>query len=786
MTNKKQIGISISIILVFIGIAFLVSAIDLSGYSKFFNQTSTVDTYDYGYSQYRSAFTFNVTTNDTNWNLEAINFYIRGAGGSENINISLHNITGDKKPNYLGDGGVIASVKTALTEPAVYGWINTTFPITELTTGQTYAIVIYWPDIGAGSHGLVGHTSDLYGGGQFWYSSDNGASWGTGGAAVLEGSFELYGSSSGAGSLETLLLYPVNNSEEEGDYVFFNISATPIIANITNATISIWNTSLDLVNQTTNLLAGEIINYSTWNISNFSLGQKYHWNVESCGINGSLDTICDWADINNSFTSSAFSVINYTFNSSTFETTRQSYVLNISGNTLVSSATAKLVYNGTSYTSVVTDGVAGYYRAINTLDVPLTDKDEDKTFYWQWSFTLTDGTNIKQNSTEYTQEVNRTWLAYCNTTAEFDTQFVNFTSKSAENPFPLVNATFKSAWSWWLGAGEVKRNISFEDITEGNHSFPFCMYPEHESFSGNAQIEFDGIDYSQNYYYLDDATLTNTTNNINLYLLNESLATLTVLQVYDESQSALEDVTLQIQLYDVGTDTYYLVGMAKTSFAGEDVVYLNWYDTLYKFILIKDGEVLKTTTPYKISETPQIFQIITSTVFTYDKFGDFVYNLYYNNITENFVLTFTKPSGLVDQGCLRVIKRSSINDTEICSVCETSSSATLYCNIGGYGNGTYLATFYATGSLKTFQTIVEFVGSVNEIYDLIGNTDGSAYAFLFAGIVVAMFFISPVVAIIGLILGLLGAIALGFQPINYLELLGISILGGVIIWLLKR
>ena len=106
----------------------------------------------------------------------------------------------------------------------------------------------------------------------------------------------------------------------------------PDTMNITNATISIWNSSYDLFNSTTNILTGESLNSTTWNISNFSLGQRYDWNVEACGTNSSADTNCYSKEYNFTFVSSAFSETDSTFNMSLFETSRQSFVLNITGN----------------------------------------------------------------------------------------------------------------------------------------------------------------------------------------------------------------------------------------------------------------------------------------------------------------------------------------------------------------------------------------------------------------------------------------------------------------------
>ncbi len=586
-----------------------------------------------------------------------------------------------------------------------------------------------------------------------------------------------------APSISITLNSPSNNSKESGGSIIFNSTSIPVVLNLINSTIYVWNSSNGVFDTTTNNITGNETNITSWNINNFALGSTYHWNVYGCGDNSSGDAVCAWASSNRTFTSSAFSELTATYNTSIFETSRQSIIFNISANPSVSSASASLWYNGTEYTSTVTDGTAGIYKAVNTLDIPLVNADGNKTFNWEWDFTLTDGTTLSQNTTTFSHEVNRTWLALCNAT--YFTPFINFTTKSAENPYPEVNVTLKTAWEWWLGSGGITRNYSYEDESETKSHFGFCMSPN-QTYTTNLQAEFDGADYSQNYHYLTNASLTNITNNISLYLLNDSKATLTVLTVYDQAQSPLEDVYIQIQLYDVGTDTFYTVGMAKTAFNGEDIAYLNWYDTLYKFVLTQDGTVVKTTTPYKISETPQIFEIATVTTYVYDKFQDFLYSLYFNNVTNNFVLTFTKPSGLVDSGCLRVIKRNPSNDSQICLVCETSSSATLYCNIANQGNGTFIASFYATGSLKVIDTISTFIGSVNEIYDLIGNTDGSAYAFLFAGIILAMFFVHPVLGVIGIILGMLGAMIMGFQPINYLEFMGIVILGGIVIWILKR
>ena len=584
------------------------------------------------------------------------------------------------------------------------------------------------------------------------------------------------------------LISPENNSKQTVDSITFISQITPSSGqNVTNETLQIWYDNGTLFLENTSYSWNLSVFNATWNILGFSYGQDYLWNVIASSNNSA-----DGTSTNNlTFTASAFQEDAQVYNSSVLETSGQTFTFEITASSDVNSVSGVLWYNGSSDTSTLSDGTGGgLYNLTNTIDISLQESGEsaDKSFFWQLDFTFSDSSTVQQNSSTFTQEVNRTYIELCDAT--YPTPIINFTTKDAENPFPVLDATFKSAWDWHVssGTGNIQRNNSHEDVNENVNEFDFCTKNYTESFQVYSNIEVDATAYAKNFHYLSNATITNTTEEIDLYLLNDSKATLTILEVRDSTQNPLENILIQIQLYDIGTDTFYTIGMAKTSFAGEDVVYLNWYDSLYKFILIQNGSVVKTTNPYKISESPQIFEIEDTVTFSFEKFRNFLYSLVYNDATSNFVLTFTKPSGLVDDGCLRVTKRTPKGDTEICLTCESSSSATLYCNIGSEGNGTFIATFYATGSYYLIDWIAETIGESfsDEIFALLGTEDATAYAFLFSGVVVSMFLISPVLAVIGAILGLLGAAALGFTLFDYSIYMGMVILGGIVIWILRR
>ena len=566
------------------------------------------------------------------------------------------------------------------------------------------------------------------------------------------------------------LLNPPSNFKYHRNNITFNgtiinlegiTNVTLIIDGVNNFTIDTGNVTTFDFNYTVNVSYGS----HTWDIS----GRDEQNNLVSSfeGTRGFNISISENSQ---------------TFNASTTETSSEGFIINLTYNSNDwTSITAKLNYDGVNYTATQV-GTGDNILFTRSIDIP--GNTGEIPFFWY--FTLVDTDNILSITESNTQTVNTIGMSFCNSTA---VPYINFTIYNATNPFPLINGTFKSSWRFrsLSGNGSTNGNFSFEDVSENNRSFAFCFLDQNADYIISADIEIDGSNSAKNFHYLTNLTVTNKTNNISLYLLDDGLATLTVLEVEDDTQKSIADVLINIQFYDIGTDTFYTVGMAKTSSLGSDLAYLNWYDSLYKFVLVKDGSTVYQTSPYKISSTPQTFVISSSLIDTYSKFRDFDYSLIFNNITKNFVLTFTKPSGDVDSACLRVIKRNSTNEYTICDVCETSSSATLYCNINPHNNGTYFASFYATGSLSLIDTLTWIEGISNEIYEEIGRINGAIYAIILTGVTFAFFLFSPVLGVLSLMFGMIGSLLLGFLPwTNAGAYIGLFIIGGAVIWLLKK
>lgn len=459
-------------------------------------------------------------------------------------------------------------------------------------------------------------------------------------------------------------------------------------------------------------------------------------------------------------------------------------VFNLTEN--VTGITGDLVYDGMSYAATPTLGVNQTNLTV-TIDVPIFGIDTNVTFFFNITVATTNGTGVASTPST-TQLVRQLEIFNC---SQGDTgEIINYTTREAITPFSLLNTAFVSTWFYRLssGSGNIQINDSYENLSAITSSQSFCLNLWNDSVLVSNQVQVSATGFASADNFLLDANLTTDVTQQILYLLNDSLADATVLQVYDQSGFPLGNILINVQYFDIGTNSFITVTQALTSSIGSDVVYVNWLDSLYKFVLIQDGETVETTLPENIFDSPRVFTLRDENIFTFLEFQGIDYNIYYNNVTQNFVLTFAKPDGKFTEGCLRVTKKGVSGDTAICDDCSTAASATILCNIAATGNGTYIATFYATGSpAQGIDWIVQIIGGTFStlIAEAIGAEDSTFYAFMIGLLITGIMFVNPVAGIIGIVISVYVASLLGFVLIDYLTLFGIAITGGIIAWLIR-
>lgn len=561
--------------------------------------------------------------------------------------------------------------------------------------------------------------------------------------------------------------------------------SNPYSGNITNATLFVWYSNSSLLNQTTILNLNGTSNETTINLTSIPFGSNFNWNFEGCALNETNGVVCSRALTNFTFSRNPFKEDASYYSPSIFETEKQKLELNITTISNIISITAHLYYNGTSYPSTISSISSNQYSIKNTLDTHLVQGNNTKGFFWEVvGKTSTD--NILGNSTILTQQVNNTLLNICNST--FSTRIVNFTTYDAINPNPTINSQFKSTWNWWLGGGEVIENVSYENLSETTSQFEFCFYPNHTLYS-NADFEFDANLFSQNNHYFWNQSLTN--NSIlhqKLYLLNDSVSTITLFKIVNSLQQGLPNRLVYIYLYDIGTGKEKVVSMLKTDHNGGDTSFINPINSLYKIVVVNNGTNELVVEPYKITSSPQTFIINDLNIFSQDKFKDVTYSLTFNNVTNDFVLIYNDPNNLITGGCMRVVKAMPSNFTILSDECLNATSGTLIYNIGSNVTGSYIGIFYALGSFSVIDLIYQIFESAQDIYGTIGNLDGTTLALIISGTAffIGMFF-GVGTSILFLILGYILSIAMNYQSGELIvPLVLIGSIGGFLIWKLKN
>lgn len=718
-------------------------------------------------------FTIGTQTSNSSYNITAFSLKLNSTATVDDLVIMLQNTNSSGQPN-----GTILALNRTDSYPinGAVKWINFSFSGVILNPGQTYAIVanastqdaVEWRSITTGSE---------YSGGQF-HTSSGGSVWSP--IAARDFLFIVYGTEIGT-DLSVVLSSPNNATSIINPEFNSSVSVLSGNLNITNATLNIWYKNGTLFNNTvTNSTISPVTNTTSLNIGSLTTG-SYLWNVEYCGLNTSSNAVCEFS-VNNNSVDFGYYVNENNYSTNVYETETTNFAINITLPSSIISSIGVLHYNGTRHSTSSSSSTNPVFNKSIDVDVGGTSKN----FFWELQITDSSTTH-SFNTSNVVQNLNYSFIVLCNATVT--TQAVNFTTYDAINPNPQVISTFKSNWEFWLGSGNVKKNYTYEDITETNSTQTFCISPSDRNFNVNADFEFDATGYAINNHYYTGAVLNSTKTNQSLYLLNDSLATITVLKVVNEFQQALADRVIHIQLYDIGTGTYKLVGMAKTNHNGEDIAYLNWYDSFYKFIILEGGDVVGNFDPYKVAATPQTFILQDSIQFSQDKFKNIQYSLYFNNATGNFVLTYVDTAGQISGGCLRVVRASASNYSTLYDQCLSATSGTLSYNIGINATGTYFATFYATGSPPFIIDTIEYISSIlGSIYEQVGNLDGTIMAIMIVGTATMLgVMISPVVYVLLLLLGYIVALALGYQnPQFFLSFIGLASFGVLLIWYLKK
>ena len=663
-------------------------------------------------------FQVQVNTNSIN-----VSMKLYRVGNPEFGNISIYGTNGSGSPNYTDlKTNLLFNFSTVSTDTGGV-WYNFSLPQVVLYSNTNYSLQIssLLGTVSNRVNWLLNSTSgSAYPYGEFWDSSppDYPIPF-----VDRDALFIIYGLQVFETQTSVNLISPPNGIVlSTSSYNFtssFNmISGNPTNYGWNNATFYLWylNGTQKATNFTT--LSG---NNTQANISFSNLEiNNYKWNAYGCYSNATFNN-CTWALTNNTFQVGA-QLISTDYSASVYETSRQTITANFSILSGSEISVAQLIYNNATYSisNIVTTNSTLFIS--KTFDIPLNNNpNANQTNNFTFKFTY--GGGVIQETETFQQ--NSSFINLVNCSGTYTVQALNFTlrdEKTLVNITPSINPTsMQGFFKYWIGGGSVYKNFSYELLnssTVGNYRF--CIYPfipENYTFKADLDSIFSATDYSENEYYLRNATLTNQSTDYDLLLfLLDSASSTKFYVTIKQGITFVPDALVNVAKFFVGEGVYKTVSIKLTDGDGKFPFYAD-LDGKYLWSITKNGQVLGVIEKVASCGTAPCSMEInlaegTGSIFSpiNDIYAENVYsNLSFNPATYMVTYTFIDVTGLAHYFRLDVNKISfngTVGET-ICNTQSFSSAGTLTCNVTGY-SGDFFANGYISRSPEKIDKVLSF------------------------------------------------------------------------------
>lgn len=347
-----------------------------------------------------------------------------------------------------------------------------------------------------------------------------------------------------------------------------------------------------------------------------------------------------------------------------------------------------------------------------------------------------------------------------------------------------MNGQFEIALEAWYE--NASRDFAIE--YDANHSHYICLYPAWATFYANATIQYYLDDYPDRNYFLTNAELTNTTAEIQLYMLNDSVENTEVITVTvkDSVGNTIDDVVVRYQRYYIGQDKYETVAMTKSDYIGIGSTFLKMTTVWYKYTLLKNGVVLRVIDPSILTTTDLVLTTSPTTITTsIDVTTGISHSCEYDDATQFLVCEVDDPTGTYAHYCLDVDEVGILNLTDYNETCIYTTSGTLMINLSEFEayNGTAkytLSVFSGSDEYILESSYVEFYGSSPY------GQFGIFLTILIFSTICMMGIRYPELSIILGLAGVIASVALNFITMTMTAIGSIIFVGIILIYRVKK
>lgn len=364
-----------------------------------------------------------------------------------------------------------------------------------------------------------------------------------------------------------------------------------------------------------------------------------------------------------------------------------------------------LIWNGTDldYDGYSDSGTQfTYYKIVTASQVKSLSETID--FYWSYIINYTgNGTSEEKQTTTHQQTIHKILMGNCTYLNETALTF-NIIYEENDTAIPSDVEMFGTVI---YGSLDYNFTETFNDTS----TFSLCLYPSYATYKLDLDLIYSNKDYTTRAYYLRNASVDNTTNNITLYQ-HDDVYDIRI-YVYDEVSIAVEEAIVKAQKLDWGTNSYKTVAMTKTDFEGESLTHLETTDEWYRFVvntygndpssylfspkqLYYDSSVGYVTVKLNLGESTEMTSL-----------RDFAYDCSYNSTTRLLRCELTSTTGLHSTICLDVYSWQGMgynnHSYNYCTQDVSAQLSTLLPNI----TGSYYYEFTYTDSTTGEKYIVD-------------------------------------------------------------------------------
>lgn len=460
------------------------------------------------------------------------------------------------------------------------------------------------------------------------------------------------------------------------------------------------------------------------------------------------------------------------FNDTTFTSALETFAINLTSY-ISDPLVVNLIYNGTTYLTSLVNGL--YTRTI------YADIVGNNTFYW----TIDYGNESLNTSVSYQNVTTTTVMEVNGTSCPAGLSLVmNFTFMDEINLTRTHEYTAK--YNFKYGVGNTSAIAKYGTLTNTSQVLLCLNTSQAETYLiGYGEIDYVKTGYSARRYYVFETTrLTNRTINTTLYSLPNGDSTSFLVEIRTPTLTPyVEKYTTLLRWYP-GLNEYKVVEMGKTDDKGQTVKKVKIEDVDYRLgVYHLNGSLIYLANPIRmvclVSPCSYTLTVKESETIQSEESYGVETDLTFGGDT--FTLVYNDPSQNTERMELRVYQIGSTSgDTLICNSSGTSFTGILNCNVSAYSGLLKAGAFRTASPERSIAMLI-----VDTATTLFQGKFGLFIQFMITLTLIFLGIISPITSII---LGILSLVfgAFLFKTITYPILIGIAILGGIVIHLMRR